>query len=791
MEQSDGAGSRIRFGVFEVDPRSGELRKAGTRIRLQEQPFKVLLALLEHSGEVVSRDTLRRRIWPTESFGDFDHAVNVAVAKLRTALGDSADTPRYVETLHRRGYRFVFPVTPSRGQGIASPVESNLKPCSGQRSEPETIAVAGHAGSSDNQRAWIWGFLTVIAILAVATGTFWYYRPAPKLSDRDTIVLADFTNTTGDPVFDGTLRQGLTVQLEQSPFLNIVSEQRIQQTLLLMGQLPDARLTPEIAGELCKRTQSTAVLTGSIATLGRRYVLGLKAVNCRNGESLAEEQEQATSKEQVLTAMDKAAVKLRRRLGESLGTVQKFDTPVEQATTPSLEALQAYSLGRMTLMGKSDFAGAVPFFQRAISLDPNFAMAYSALGNAYWFLGETSLGAENVKKAYNLRKRVSDREMFYIECNQEWATGDLEKARRAYELWAQTYPRDFTPRRNLASIYESLGQYDNTLVESREALRLDPESAQSYDRLAEAYLSLSRLKEARATVEEAQAKKLDSPVLRLFLYELDFLDNDEAGMAQQVTWAAGKSAVEDLLLDSEADTAAYAGRIKKAREFSRLAVSSAERAKETERAASYEANAALREALVGEAAEAGKRAAAALKLSTARHVSYTAALALAIATDAARTQTQVEKVADNLDKSFPEDTLVHFHYLPTIRAQVELNRRHYAKAIEGLQSAAPYDLGGSLSPPLYPIYVRGRAYLAAHQGSQALGEFRKILDHRGIVLNDPIGALALLQVGRALAMQGDRGKARDAYQIFLTVWKDADPDIPVLKQAKAEYAKLQ
>ena len=606
MEQSDGAGSTIRFGVFEVDPRSGELRKAGTRIRLQEQPFKVLLALLEHSGKVVSRDTLRRRIWPTESFGDFDHAVNVAFAKLRTALGDSADTPRYVETLHRRGYRFVFPVAPSRGQGVASPVESNLKSRSEQRSERETIAVAGHAGSSDNRRARIWGFLTVSAILAVATGTFWYYRPAPKLSDRDTIVLADFTNTTGDPVFDGTLRQGLTVQLEQSPFLNIVSEQRIQQTLLLMGQLPDARLTPEIAGELCKRTQSTAVLTGSIATLGRRYVLGLKAMNCRNGESLAEEQEQATSKEQVLTAMDKAAVKVRRRLGESLGTVQKFDTPVEQATTPSLEALQAYSLGRMTLMGKSDFAGAVPFFQRAISLDPNFAMAYSALGNAYWFLGETSLGAENVKKAYNLRERVSDREKFYIECNQEWATGDLEKARRAYELWAETYPRDFTPRRNLASIYESLGQDDNNLVESREALRLDPESAQSYDRLAEAYLSLSRLKEARATVEEAQAKKLDSPVLRLFLYQLDFLDNDEAGMAQQVTWAAGKSAVEDLLLDSEADTAAYAGRIKKAREFSRLAVSSAARAKETERAASYEAAAALREALVGEAADLGR-----------------------------------------------------------------------------------------------------------------------------------------------------------------------------------------
>ena len=630
-----------------------------------------------------------------------------------------------------------------------------------------------------------------VAVLALSVGGYFYFHRTPQLTDRDTIVLADFTNSTGDAVFDGTLRQGLAVQLEQSPFLSLVSEEHIQQTLLLMGRPPDARLAPQIAREVCQRTQSAAVLEGAIAQIGTRYSIVLKAINCETGESLASTEAQAADKNHVLDALGKVASEIRNKLGESLGTVQKFDTPVEQATTPSLEALQAYSLGRKTMVGNADLPSAVRSFQRAISLDPNFGMAYSSLGNAYWSLGETTLGAENIRKAYELRERVSDREKFYIECNYEWATGDLEKARRAYELWTQTYPRDFTPRRNLASIYGSLGQFDNALAESHEVLRLDPGSAQSYVFLVESYLSLSRLEEARATAEEAQAKKLDSPLLHLFLYELAFLQNDEAGMARQVTWAVGKSAAEDLLLASEADTAAYSGRLRDARELSRRAVASAERAKEKEAAASYEANAGLREALFGHSAEAGECAAAALRLSTARHVQYGAALALAIAADAAGAQTQIEKLADDLDKRFPEDTLVHFNYLPTVHAQLALNRKHYSKAIEALRSAAPYELGGNLSPELYPVYVRGGAYLASHQGKEAVAEFQKILDNPGVVLNEPIGALAHLQVGRAYAVQGDTAKAKTAYQDFFALWKDADPDIPILKEAKAEYAKLQ
>jgi eukaryotic-like serine/threonine-protein kinase len=629
----------------------------------------------------------------------------------------------------------------------------------------------------------------VVISLAVAV---WLYvaRRAHALTDKDTIVLADFTNTTGDPVFDGTLRQGLSVQLEQSPFLKTISDQQIQQVLKMMGQKSDATLTPETARELCQRTASVAVLDGSIATLGNQYVVGLKAVNCRTGDSLAQEQATADGKERVLNALGEAAAKLRQKLGESLSTLEKFDTPLEQATTPSLEALQAYSLGWKAQWAKGDSAAAVPFFQRAIQLDPNFAMAYASLGTSYWVIAETSLGADNMKKAYALRERVTMREKFYIESHyHDFVTGDMEKTRRACELWTQTYPRDDVPKIVLGVVYSKLGQYDKLLAENREALRLYAGAA-NYANLTESYLYLNRLDEARATAADAQAKKLDSPYLRFCLYQLAFLQNDAAVMAQQVTWASGKSGWEDVLAAEEADSAAYFGRLAKARELSRRAVASAERAEEKETAASYEADVALREALFGNAAEARQRAATALRLSIGRDVQYEAALAFALAGDAAR----AEALADDLAKRFPEDTLVQFNYLPTIHAQGVLLRMDHSKAIEVLQLAASYELGtptDRVSPALYPVYVRGEAYLTAHQGSEAAAEFQKILDHPGVVINEPIGALAHLGLARAYAMQGDTSKAKAAYQDFLTLWKDADPDIPILIAAKAEYAKLK
>jgi eukaryotic-like serine/threonine-protein kinase len=630
------------------------------------------------------------------------------------------------------------------------------------------------------------GATVVLVGLAVCAWLFFSHKTY-ELTDKDTIVLADFANTTGDPVFDGTLRQGLSVQLEQSPFLSLISDQRVQQTLQMMGQKPDAMLTPKITREICQRTASAAVLEGSIAQIGTQYLLTVKAVNCSNGELLASTEAQASDKNHVLDALGKMASEIRNKLGESLSTVQKFDTPLEQATTSSLEALQAYSLGWKTMLGKGDYAAAAPWFLRATLLDPKFAMAYATLGNCYSSFGENQRGVENLQKAYELREKMSELEKFYIESHYfQYVIGDLEKARQIYELFAQTYPRNVVPHSNLGQIYGFLGQYDKALAELREALHLNPASGVRYSGVAWAYLNLNRLEEARAVAEEAQKKNIDSPFLHLSLYMLAFLENNRAGMTEQRTWAVDKPGFEDVLQWYEANTFGYSGRLVEARELTDRAVASGQRAERKESAAGYEADAALREAQYGNAAKAREQAEAALKLSAGRDVQYVAALALCFAGDTRR----VKSLADDFAKRFPEDTVVQVNYLPTLRAQLALNAHNFAKAMEVLQPATPYELG-NVAGNLYPIFVRGQAYLAGHRGREAAVEFQKILDHRGIVLNDPVGALAHLQLGRAYTLQGDTPKAKTAYQNFLTLWKDADPDIPILKTAKAEYPKLQ
>ena len=640
---------------------------------------------------------------------------------------------------------------------------------------------------ASKSRRFLWAATTATTVVFIALAVSrWllYSHKAHALTEKDTVLLADFTNTTGDPVFDGTLRQGLSVQLEQSPLLNIISNQQIQQTLRMMDQKPDAKLTPEIVRELCQRVGSKAYIGGSITNLGSQYVLGLKAVNCSTGDNLAEEQVQAVRKEDVLKSLSNASAKLRQKLGESVSTVEKFDTPLAQATTPLLEALQAYSLG-MTMIGKADYKAAAPFLQRAIQLDPNFAMAYAALGTAYNNIGESTQGADYTRTAYKLRDRVSDREKFYIESHYfVVVTGDLEKARQSYELWTQTYPQDFVPHSGLGGyVYPALGQFTQALAECLEALRLRPDNPVTYGALADAYLSLNRFEEAHAAAQQAQAKNV-ALWSSIYLYKLAFLQNDAAGMAQQVARAAGKPGVEDRLLRNEADTAAYFGQLTKARELSRQAVASAQRAQSKDVKAGYEAEAALREALFGNASAAQRRAREVLLISTDETVQYDVALVLAMAGDASRAQT----LANDLAKRFPEDTVVQRVYLPTIQAQLSLLHGAASEAIEALQSASPYELG---TVCLMPAYVRGQAYLAARRGSEAAAEFQKVLDHRGVVSNKPIGALAHISLGRAYALQGDLAKASVAYQDFLTLWKDADPDIPILKQAKAEYAKLQ
>jgi Flp pilus assembly protein TadD len=560
----------------------------------------------------------------------------------------------------------------------------------------------------------------------------------------------------------------------------------------MMGQKPDAKLAPEIAQELCQRTGSAAVLDGSIAQIGTQYLLTLKAVNCASGESLASTEAQASDKNHVLDALGKTASEIRNKLGESLNTVQKYDTPLEQATTPSLEALQAYSMAWKNRGGKGEFAATVPLLQRAIRLDPNFAMAYAVLGVIYAQSGESGPGAENTRKAYELRERVSEPERLHIECNYYYfVTGDSEKATQAFELLAQTYPRDYTAHSALGHIYKALGTYDKALLEALTSLRLNPGRSVSYPNLADAYIKLSNFAQAQAAIEEAEAKKLDSPSLHLVMYELAFLQNEAAGMAKQVAWAAGKPGIEDELLVMEADTAAYSGRLRDAREFSRRAIDSAERSQETETAATYSAVSGLREALFGNAEGARRQATLEFGPSAGRDVQYSAALALAYAGDG-----QARTVTENLGKRFPKDTIVQFNYLPTLDAKLSISGGNSSEALDSLRAATPYELGQTPYSAygwtgLYPIFARGEAYLAAHQGGEAAAEFQKILDHRGIVLNEPIGALAHLQIGRAYVMQGDRAKAKAAYQDFLSLWKDADPDIPVFIAAQTEYAKLQ
>jgi eukaryotic-like serine/threonine-protein kinase len=636
------------------------------------------------------------------------------------------------------------------------------------------------------KRSLLWAGMAIIVGAALATGGYFYFHRAPLLTSKDSIVVADFTNTTGDPVFDGTLREGLSVQLQQSPYLNLVSDDEIASTLRLMEQPAGTRLSDDLAQQVCQRVGGAAVIEGSIASLAPEYVLGLKVVNCQSGQTIAQNQVTAANKPDVLNALTKAAASLRGKLGESLASVQKYDVPLAQATTSSLEALQAYSQGASAIGERGDSFGAIPYFQRAIALDPNFAGAYAALGTMYMNLGETKLAAENVKKAYALKDRTSEEEQLLISDNYFLeVTGDREKDIQALQMMQQTYPRG-TPAwiaaNDLGVAYNFTGQTSKAIPEFLDAIRLDPKMGLAYGNLAVCYLVLDRLDEARATLQHNPAGTGRST---LVLYEIDFLQNNAASMERDVAAASGVPETNGDMLLAEAETAAHSGHLADSQKFAQNAVTAATQANLPETAAAYEAAQAVNEGLEGDFGEAKDWAGRALKAPAGRSVEANAALALAFAGSA----DEAKKMADDLNSNFPEDTFVQNGYVPEIRAVLAARDGNAQRAIDALRAASPYELGFALR--LMPACLRGQAYLAAHDGASAASEFQKILDHPGIVANNPIGALSHLGLARAYAMQGDTAIAKLAYQDFLGLWQHADSDVPILTQAKAEYANLK
>ena len=654
------------------------------------------------------------------------------------------------------------------------------------------LATAAVVGVGE-RRVVHWKLIVPAALVAAALtgGGYLYIHRAPKLTDKDTIVLADFANTTGDPVFDGALRQGLSVQLEQSPFLSIISDQKVRQTLKLMNQQPDAKLTPSIARELCQRTGSAAVLDGSIAQIGTQYLLTLKAVNCESGEPLASAEAQAADKNHVLAALGKTTSEIRNKLGESLSTVRAYNTPLMDATTPSLDALNAYTVGLQK--GKSNDAAAVPFFKRAIELDPEFASAYSGLATAYLNLGESGLARENFTKAFALRNHVSDREKFLIAARYyNHVTGELPKAIETYQLWTQAYPRDAGALANLGTLYGASGQYEKSIAETQEAIRLAPNAGANYSNLLLAQAALDRFDDARNTFNLATAKMIEDPILRVNWFGVAFVLADTAEMQKQMAWSAAKPQGEDNFLAAKSDAESYYGQLKIAREFSKKAFESALRDDEKETAAQWKMDEALREVEFGNRPIAKQETAVARALTSSHDTEILAAIALARAGNAQ----EAEKLAKDLEKQYPLDTLVNDYWLPVIRASAEIARNNPAKAIELLLPSASYELASpvawsGLGGPMYPAYLRGEAYLQLRQGSDAAAEYQKILDHPGFMMACPLGALAQLGMARSFLMAGDPAKARPCYQKFLTLWKDADPDVPILIAAKDEYAKLK
>jgi DNA-binding winged helix-turn-helix (wHTH) protein/tetratricopeptide (TPR) repeat protein len=764
----------IKFGEgFELDLRAYELRRSGRSLKIERIPMEILFLLVEQKGQLVSREQIVERIWGNSVFLDTDNSINGAIRKIRQILKDDSEQPRFVQTITGKGYRFIAPV---------------VEPVIAENQSPRPVLIKTVPPAAP--RMWTWAVLgatVLLAAIGLYTTRVRNRAAVSKLSEKDTIVLADFVNTTGNPVFDDALKQALSVVLTQSRFLNVASDMQVSEMLQRMGRPPNDQLTREVAREVCLRLGGKAILVGSISNLGSHYVVGLQALGCAGGDMLATGQAEAPNKESVLKALDGVASQVRVRVGESLSSLEKYDFPVD-TTTKSLEALKAFSMGQRA-QRESGEVRAIPFFRQAIQLDPDFALAYTTLGRAYEDLGEDGEAVEDFTKAFNLRNRLSERERYYITTlYAETVTGDLERAKEAGELWIQAYPRDGVAREKLGTVYGDLGEWENANAQTKEALRLDPESTINVSNSVTTAVALNRLDEAQRILETAQALGLDGPVIHETIYSLAFLRRDGSEMNRQVAWADSKGDTEYVLFSEQSDTEAYYGRLRKARDFSRHAVESATRREAQEAAALFEVVSAFREMETGNVSLASEGVRTALSLASSRDVKVLAALLMAKRGDA-----RVKALSRELENENPSNTLIKSYWLPTLKASLEVHSGDPQTALSLLEIAAPFELSGTSisNVPMYPAYVRGEAYLLENNGSAAAAEFKKLLDHRGIVQNSILGALSLLQLARAEVMMGDQGVARKQYNDFLSLWNDADPDIPILEQAKAEYAKLQ
>jgi eukaryotic-like serine/threonine-protein kinase len=803
---ANGVKHLLEFGPYRVDAGRRLLMRGQDPVSLSPKAFDLLLVLLERNGEVVSKDDLMNLLWP-DTFVE-ESNLGQHVFQLRKALGERPQDHGYIITVPGRGYRFAKEVRPLALQ-LTNIARDEKREERGEDREEQEIVVASRSlaqvvierqGKKD-LRFWL-TFTAMLAAVVVAVGLYWHSENKPKLTAKDTIVLGDFDNKTGDAVFDGTLRQGLSAQLEQSPFLNLLSDQRIAQTLSLMTQPKDVRLSPEVAREVCQRTASAAVLDGTIAQIGARYLLTLNAINCPTGDTLASTEAEASDKDHVLDALGKMGSDMRRRLGESLATVEKFDVTLRQATTPSLEALKADSLGEKFLY-RGDAASAPQYFQRALELDPNFAMAYLQLGITYFTFNQPGRAREYFAKAFALREHASEREKLQIAAAYYGhVTGEIDKAIGALQEVIEIY-RHNSAYNGLTELYAQLGQYDKSAEAARTLVVLDPDKNWGFINLAMDDLALQDFSGARQIIQQAQAHSIDSYLLHSCLYTLAFLQSDFAGMTEQERWFASHPAYENQGLALAAFTEAYAGHVNKARQLTRSAADSAVRADNQEDAAMYQASDALQEAAYGNSVEARKSAADAIKRAPANpSVAVQVALAFAMIGQTSRAR----ELAQEMNNRFPLDTQLQLLGLPATAAQLQLNQQQAEPALDTLRAGLPVEFANTTFSSiniscLYPTYIRGQAYLAAGQGADAAGEFQKVIDHNGIVGNCWTGALAHLGIGRANALLSAtshggqatvvRTRAIGAYKDFFTLWKDADSDIPILKQAKAEYAKLQ